>query len=264
MKVKLFQVDAFSSSTLSGNPAAVCPLDAWLPDDLMKAIAAENNLAETAYFVGSGGHYQLRWFTPEVEIDLCGHATLATAWVLFKELGVETPKLHFDTRSGELTVQRVGDLLTLNLPAAVPIPCTPPAELLPALGLQEAEVIAVTEARDYFVEVDSEQRVADLVPDFAALRKCTKVGVGITARGRDFDFVSRWFGPKIGVNEDIVTGSAHTSLAPYWAARLGKSRLTAQQGGSRKGDLTCEVAGDRVILYGRAATYLVGEIDVDA
>jgi predicted PhzF superfamily epimerase YddE/YHI9 len=158
-------------------------------------------------------------------------------------------------------VQRNGDWLAMNFPAAAPVPCTPPPELLPALGLQEAEVL---EARDYFVVVDSERRLAELAPDFKALRGCTKVGVGVTARGRDFDFVSRWFGPKIGIDEDIVTGSAHTSLAPYWARRLGKSRLTAQQGARRKGDLVCEVAGDRVILSGRAATYLVGEIDVNA
>ncbi|WP_322009358.1 PhzF family phenazine biosynthesis protein [Paraburkholderia sp. J12] len=259
MKLKIFQVDAFSSRTLEGNPAAVCPLDDWLPDEMLKAIAAENNLAETAFFVGHGGRYQLRWFTPQVEVDLCGHATLATSWVLFNELSVPEDRLRFSTRGGELSVRRSGALLAMDFPGTMPRLCTPPAALLPALGIERAEVL---EARDYVVVVDSEEEVARLVPDFAALRECTKFGVSVTARGEAFDFVSRWFGPRIGVDEDIVTGAAHAWLAPYWAGRLGKTVLTAQQGSTRKGQVGCEVTGNRVLISGYAATYMAGEIHV--
>ncbi|WP_233888800.1 PhzF family phenazine biosynthesis protein [Paraburkholderia flagellata] len=259
MKLRIFQVDAFSSRTLEGNPAAVCPLESWLPDEMLKAIAAENNLAETAYFVGHGGRYQLRWFTPQVEVDLCGHATLATSWVLFNELSVPEDLLQFSTRGGELRVRRAVDQLAMDFPGTMPRPCTPPPALLPALGIERAEVL---EARDYVVVVDSEAEIARLAPDFAALRECTKFGVSVTARGEAFDFVSRWFGPKVGVDEDIVTGAAHAWLAPYWASRLGKPILTAQQGGVRKGQVGCEVVGDRVIISGHAATYMAGEIYV--
>jgi len=260
VQLKLFQVDAFSSNTLGGNPAAVCPLDAWLPDEMLQAIAAENNVAETAYFVQLGeGRYHLRWFTPEVEVDLCGHATLATSWVLFEELAVESPMLTFETRGGELTVSRKGDVLAMDFPATRPVPCEAPPELLRALGIPAAEVL---EARDYIVVVEDEAQVAALTPDFGLLKGCTKFGVSVTARGRATDFVSRWFGPRVGVNEDITTGAAHAWLAPFWAERLGRLTLTAVQGGKRKGHLSCEVVGDRVILSGRAATYLSGNITV--
>jgi Predicted epimerase, PhzC/PhzF homolog len=259
MKLKMFQVDAFSSKTLGGNPAAVCPLESWLPDEMLKAIAAENNLAETAYFVGGDGRYQLRWFTPQMEVDLCGHATLAASWVLFNELSVREEQLQFTTRGGELVVRRAGLRLAMDFPGTVPLLCTPPPGLLPALGIERADVL---EARDYVVVVDSEMEIARLAPDFAALRECTKFGVSVTARGEGFDFVSRWFGPKIGVDEDIATGAAHAWLAPYWAARLGKSVLTAQQGGARKGQIGCQVVENRVIISGHAATYMAGEIYV--
>jgi phenazine biosynthesis protein PhzF family len=260
MKLKFFQVDAFSASTLNGNPAAVCPLEAWLPDDTLRAIAAENNLAETAYFVGNGADYELRWFTPEVEVDLCGHATLAASWVLFNELSLNEGQIRFNTRSGELRVTRDGDWLSMDLPARPPQVRKPPEDLLAALGLQNA--LEVLESRDYVVVVDSEELVQNVSPDFRALKECTKLGVSVTAPGRDFDFVSRWFGPRIGIDEDIVTGAAHTSLAPYWSNRLNKTILTARQGNRRFGELRCEIAGDRVILSGRATTYLIGEIFV--
>jgi PhzF family phenazine biosynthesis protein len=259
MKLKLFQVDAFSNTTLGGNPAAVCPLDEWLPDEKLLAIAAENNVAETAYFVRSGEGYQLRWFTPEVEVDLCGHATLAASWVLFNELNVEVETLHFSTRGGELRVNRRGNLLAMDFPATVPVHREAPPGLLEALGIAKAEVL---EARDYVVVVESEAELASISPDFALLKDVTSFGVCVTTKGKEFDFVSRWFGPKIGVNEDITTGAAHAWLAPYWAERLGKHTLTAQQGGKRKGQLTCEVLGERVLLIGAASTYLRGEIEV--
>ena len=259
MKLKLFQVDAFSSTTLGGNPAAVCPLDEWLPDEKLLAIAAENNVAETAYFVGSGDRYQLRWFTPEVEVDLCGHATLAASWVLFNELNVEAETLKFSTRGGELRVNRRGDLLAMDFPATEPVFREPPPGLLEALGIANAEVL---EARDFIVVVESEAEVARVSPDFALLKDATSFGVSVTTQGKEFDFVSRWFGPKVGVNEDITTGAAHAWLAPYWSKRLGKKVLTAQQGGKRKGQLTCEVLGERVLLIGAASTYLRGVIEV--
>ncbi|AMO93262.1 phenazine biosynthesis, PhzF family protein [Collimonas fungivorans] len=259
MELKLFQVDAFSVTTLGGNPAAVCPLDEWLPDEKLQAIAAENNVAETAYFVRTGDSYHLRWFTPEVEVDLCGHATLAASWVLFNELSVEAEALHFNTRGGELRVSRRGSSLAMDFPATVPRRCEPPPELLAALGIKTAEVL---EARDYIVVVKSEAEVASISPNFASLKDVTTFGVSVTAKGKDFDFISRWFGPRIGVNEDITTGAAHTWLAPYWAERLGKQVLTAEQGGKRKGQLTCEVLGDRVLLIGAASTYLKGIIEV--
>lgn len=259
MQLNLYQVDAFSTTTLAGNPAAVCPLDEWLPDEKLQAIAAENNVAETAYFVRVADRYQLRWFTPEVEVDLCGHATLAASWVLFNELNVASDVLKFDTRGGELTVRRDGGRLAMDFPATMPRPCNPPPGLLAALGIKAATVL---EARDYVVVVESEAEVAGLSPNFVALKAATKFGVSVTAQGREFDFISRWFGPRIGVNEDITTGAAHAWLAPYWAERLGRRLLTAQQGATRKGSLTCEVLGERVMLSGNAATYLRGVINI--
>jgi PhzF family phenazine biosynthesis protein len=259
MQLNLFQVDAFSATTLSGNPAAVCPLTEWLPDETLLAIAAENNVAETAYFVGAGDRYQLRWFTPEVEVDLCGHATLAASWVLFHELSTNAETLHFNTRGGELRVRRNGNQLAMDFPATMPQPCTPPEGLLAALGIKTATVL---EARDYVVLIDSEDELANLSPDFNALKAVTKFGVSVTTKGTKFDFISRWFGPRVGVNEDITTGAAHAWLGPYWAERLGKRVVTAEQGGKRKGQVTCEVLGERVILSGFASTYLKGVIEV--
>ncbi len=261
MRLPIYQVDAFSATTLNGNPAAVVPLDEWLPDATLLAIAAENNLSETAYFVSKDdGAYELRWFTPMVEVDLCGHATLATSWVIFEELGVQRPAITFKTRGGVLKVSRQGNVLSMDFPGEMPAPCEPPAALLPALGIASAK--AVLKARDFIVVVESESEVAALKPDFGTLAKCTDFGVAVTAKGSQTDFVSRWFGPKIGVDEDITTGSAHTFLAAYWSQELGKSSLTAIQGSTRKGHVTCALAGDRVILSGRASTYLVGSISI--
>lgn len=257
MKLDIYQVDAFSQHVFGGNPAAVCPLTEWLPDEQLQAIAAENNLSETAYFVRRGDLYELRWFTPEVEVDLCGHATLAAAWVLIHQLPNAPDVLRFATRSGELRVTRQGDELAMDFPAKTPQRCEPPAGMLSALGLENAEVFSTD---DYIVLVEDEAQVAALTPDFARLKGLPKRGIAVTARSSRFDFISRWFGPNVGVNEDPVTGSAHTSLAPFWAERLGKQTLRAEQGGQRRGQLRCEFKGDRVIISGHAVLYLQGTI----
>ncbi len=255
--IDIYQVDAFTDRAFGGNPAAVCPLEHWLPDATLQAIAAENNLSETAFFVDEGDHHRLRWFTPTVEVDLCGHATLATAWVIVNCLGASTSPLRFHTRSGVLTVARDGDALLMDFPSRPPRPCTPPVRLLDALGLADAPVL---EADDYIVVVEDAAIVAALAPDLRALAGLPRRGVAVTAPGSDVDFVSRWFGPNVGVDEDPVTGSAHTALTPYWAARLGRPRLEARQGGARQGRLSCELSGDRVLLGGRAVLYMQGRL----
>jgi PhzF family phenazine biosynthesis protein len=257
VKLDIYQVDAFSQHAFGGNPAAVCPLTEWLPDEQLQHIAAENNLSETAYFVPRDGFYELRWFTPQVEVDLCGHATLATAWVLIHALADAPQMLRFATRSGELRVTRKGDELAMDFPARQPQRCEPPAGMLSALGIESADVFSTD---DYIVLVDDEAQVAALTPDFSRLKGLPKRGIAVTAKSTRFDFISRWFGPNVGIDEDPVTGSAHTSLAPFWAERLGKSHLTAEQGGQRKGQLHCELQGDRVIISGKAVLYMQGTI----
>ncbi|WP_460423745.1 PhzF family phenazine biosynthesis protein [Pseudomonas sp. ZL2] len=259
MQLEMFQVDAFSATAFGGNPAAVCPLEAWLPDATLQQIAAENNLSETAYVVRNGELFELRWFTPTVEVDLCGHATLATAWVLFEQLGEQCDTLRFATRSGELRVRRDGARLAMDFPAKQPQAVAVPDGLLQALGLERIETLYRTD--DYLVVVEDQALIAGLEPDFAALAAFDVRGIAVTAAGTHFDFVSRWFGPRVGVNEDPVTGSAHTSLAPYWTERLGKRSLTAEQGGARKGQLHCEVQDNgRVIISGQAALFMRGTI----
>ncbi|MGY4493505.1 PhzF family phenazine biosynthesis protein [Pseudomonas sp. TE3610] len=257
MQLSIYQVDAFADRPFGGNPAAVCPLTEWLPDAQLQAIAEENNLSETAYFVRKGDAFELRWFTPAVEVDLCGHATLAAAWVIANELPDAPEVMRFATRSGELRVTRTEHGLAMDFPAKTPVPCEPPAGLLEALGIAKAEVLATD---DYLVVVEDESIIAGLTPDFARLKGLPLRGVAVTAASREFDFVTRWFGPNVGVNEDPVTGSAHTSLAPLWAGRLGKTLLKARQGGARKGLLTCELSGDRVIISGQAVLFMKGSV----
>jgi PhzF family phenazine biosynthesis protein len=257
VKLDIYQVDAFSQHPFGGNPAAVCPLTEWLSDAQLQNIAAENNLSETAYFVPRDDFYELRWFTPTVEVDLCGHATLAAAWVLINALADAPDVLRFATRSGELRVTREGDELAMDFPAKAPQACEPPAGMLSALGIERAEVFGTD---DYIVLLDDEAQVAALTPDFARLKGLPKRGIAVTAKSTRFDFISRWFGPNVGVNEDPVTGSAHTSLAPFWAERLGKTSLSAEQGGTRKGQLRCALKGDRVIISGKAVLYMQGSI----
>jgi len=253
-----YQVDAFTSLPFGGNPAAVCPLTAWLDDDILQSIAAENNLSETAFFVPVEDGYHLRWFTPATEVDLCGHATLATSWVMFNKLNHPGKSIRFHTRSGILTVTQQGHEYCMDFPAKSATEVEAPAGLLEALGITTG-VISVWQSDDLIVLVDDKAIIDKLAPDFNKLALFDTRGVIVTAGDKEFDFVSRWFGPQVGVNEDPVTGSAHTFLAPFWASRLGKTELTAQQGGARKGTLRC-VVGDnrRVELYGAARLMIEG------
>jgi len=258
MKIKQYQVDAFASRAFEGNPAAVCPLENWLDDDMLQAIAEENNLSETAFFVPSDKGYRLRWFTPVKEVDLCGHASLAAAHILFEQLGYSQPVITFETRSGDLFVKRNEQQLEMDFPASVPTPCAMPDALVAALGQRPIEVRA---AEDYVAVFDSEATIRALAPNFALLSQLDLRGVVVTAPcpdvdNSDVDFVSRFFAPKYGIPEDPVTGSAHCELAPYWAAALGKTRLKAKQVSKRGGSLGCEVKADRVILSGRAVTFM--------
>lgn len=260
MKIRQFQVDAFASRRFEGNPAAVCPLDSWLDDDLMQAIAAENNLSETAFFVPTGDYFSLRWFTPLAEVDLCGHATLASAHVLFEHLGYDKPVITFETRSGQLGIERKNDQLQMNFPAIKALPCAVPALLQKAIGLP---IEALLVADDYLVVLDGEADLRRLQPDQNLLGQLDKRGIIVTARGEEHDFVSRFFAPKLGIPEDPVTGSAHCTLAPYWAEKLNKTRLRARQLSQRGGDIDCEIVVDRVILTGSAVTFMIGEISLD-
>jgi PhzF family phenazine biosynthesis protein len=260
MRVPIYQVDAFTDRLFGGNPAAVCPLEEWLPDDTLQAIAAENNLAETAFFIRDGDGYALRWFTPTVEVDLCGHATLASAHVILTRLEPRRDGVAFATRqAGVLTVARQGDKLAMDFPARPAAPATPPATLAEAVGRAPSEVRA---ARDYLAIYENAAEVAALAPDFAALSRLDR-SVIVTAPGAaGVDFVSRFFAPLFGVPEDPVTGSAHCTLVPYWAKRLGKSQLEARQISRRGGALSCTLAGDRVVMAGHAVLYLEGRISI--
>ncbi|MBI4914200.1 MAG: PhzF family phenazine biosynthesis protein [Acidobacteria bacterium] len=255
MRVPFFQIDAFASAPFTGNPAAVMPLEAWLPDETLQAIAAENNLAETAFLVKEPGGWRIRWFTPEIEIDLCGHATLASGFVAFEELGVPGTSVTFQSRSGPLTVSRKDGLLELDFPSRPPRPCPVPAGLFEALGLPPGEV---QKARDHMVVLGSEAEVRTLKPDLNAFAKVEVFSAIVTAPGDSVDFVSRFFSPFAGVPEDPVTGSAHCTLVPYWAGRLGKDRLHALQVSKRGGELHCENRGERVGIAGRAVKVLEG------
>jgi predicted PhzF superfamily epimerase YddE/YHI9 len=261
MRLPLYQVDAFTDALFGGNPAAVCPLEAWLPDATMQAIAAENNLSETAFFVREGDGCALRWFTPTVEVDLCGHATLASGHVVLRCLEPQRESVSFRTRkAGVLTVSRHGDMLEMDFPARPPAPVEPAAGLLTALGGAPREVLR---ARDHLVRYDSAAEVAALAPDLAVLAKVDCWGAIVTAPGENgVDFVSRFFAPAQGVPEDPVTGSAHCTLVPYWAQRLGKTNLQARQLSRRGGALTCRLDGDRVRIAGRSILYLKGWISL--
>jgi PhzF family phenazine biosynthesis protein len=257
MKIPCYQVDAFASAVFRGNPAAVCPLEAWLPDATLQNIAAENNLSETAFTVPRGDEFELRWFTPTLEMDLCGHATLATAFVLFTEQKISSDAIRFHSRSDILTVTRDGDILTLDFPARPPQPIAVPEMLANGLGVQPTSTL---KSRDYLAVFDSAETVHALTPDFVTLKNLDCLGIIVTAPGADCDFVSRFFAPAAGVEEDPVTGSAHCTLIPYWAQRLGKNKLFARQISRRGGELFCELAGDRVHIGGQAVLYLRGEI----
>lgn len=261
--ISIYQVDAFTGELFGGNPAAVCPLEAWLPDATLQAIAAENNLAETAFFVanepGGEADYALRWFTPSCEVELCGHATLASAFIVFERLQQSLQKVGFSTKSGVLTVCRDGDRLELDLPALPATPCDAPAALVEGLGATPVETAL---ASNYLAVLESEAEVASLAPDMESLAKLHPHGVIATAPAdaEGVDFVSRYFAPSFGIPEDPVTGSAHCTLTPYWAARLGRPELEARQISSRGGVLWCQLSGERVAISGQAILYLEGTL----
>lgn len=262
----LYQVDAFASEPFRGNPAAVCPLEAWLPDPVLQSIAEENNLAETAFFVADeDGGYELRWFTPRHEVPLCGHATLASAFVIFEAMEGEAAEVRFRSRSGELRVAREGDLYTLDFPAERPGPLDePPAPLVEVPGLRPEAVLSTHEDPNHFLVLSHAEEVASFEAPLQAWEGLHPYGVVVTAAAvdSDLDFVSRYFAPSYGIPEDPVTGSIHCALAPYWAERLGRADLRARQLSARGGDIRCRVREDRVLLSGPAVLYLRGEIRV--
>jgi predicted PhzF superfamily epimerase YddE/YHI9 len=261
MRIPIYQLDAFTDRPFAGNPAAVCPLETWLPEATMQAIAAENNLSETAFFVREGERYGLRWFTPASEIDLCGHATLATAHVVFRFLAPGTRRVVFRTeKAGVLEVTSEGELLALDFPSRPPDPCEAPPALGRGLGRAPEAVLA---ARDYLAVYGSAREVEALEPDFKLLAQLDRFAVIVTAPGENgVDFVSRFFAPAMGVDEDPVTGSSHCTLIPYWAERLGKRRLEARQVSRRGGVLFCEHRGERVTIAGKVALYMTGNIEI--
>lgn len=257
MKVPIYQVDAFAEEPFEGNPAAVCPLSDWLDDSLLRDIAVENNLSETAFFVEREGGYELRWFTPENEVDLCGHATLATAYVIFEELDYEKDVLKFKTRSGELEVYKEGNYFSMDFPSRPPEPSGRDESIIAGLGIEPAYVF---ESRDYMAVYESEEQVRALDPDMSLLKKGNWTGIIATAKGKSVDFVSRFFAPGEGIPEDPVTGSAHCTLVPYWSEKLGKKNLKARQVSSRGGELVCQDLGNRVKIKGSAVLFMKGEI----
>ena len=258
MKSKIFIANAFAEKQFGGNPAAVVPLDGWMPDGLMQQIAAQNNLAETAYLVPKGKDYEIRWFTPTVEVALCGHATLASAHILFNHLGYESEEVVFHSQSGPLRVGRRKDgKITLDFPADKPVPVADDGLLERALGLKP---VALYSAKfDYMVVLDHQRDIESLTPDLDQVKRLQARGLIVTAPGLESDFVSRCFFPQSGIDEDPVTGSAHCVMVPYWASRKGKNKLSAIQWSARRGYLDCELAGDRVLMSGHAHTYLEGE-----
>jgi predicted PhzF superfamily epimerase YddE/YHI9 len=258
-RIPIYQVDAFTGRVFAGNPAAVCPLERWLDDAAMQAIAAENNLSETAFIVREGADWAIRWFTPGLEVDLCGHATLAAGFVVLGRLDPARDEVAFHSRSGPLVVRRDGARLAMDFPARPPASCEWPAALEEGLGAAPREVLR---ARDYLAIFDTEQEVRALEPRVEHFLALDALGVIASAPGRDCDFVSRFFAPKAGVAEDPVTGSAHSTLVPYWAARLGRPRLHARQVSARGGELWCEHRGERVIMAGEAVQFLEGTIEV--
>ena len=258
--IPLFQVDAFADQLFEGNPAAVCLLEDWLPDEILGAVAAENNLSETAFLVGKGTDYELRWFTPAKEVDLCGHATLAAAFVLCSRYIPEAHRVTFKSRSGTLAVERSGELLTLDFPVIQLRPCEIPEVLEEALG---TKILGCWTGMDYLVLLPDERILKAVQPDFRRLKELDTRGVIVTAPGETADFVSRYFAPNYGIDEDPVTGSAHCMLTPFWAKRLDKTRMQAIQLSKRRGHLQCELAGNRVKISGKAVMFLEGKISLE-
>lgn len=261
MTYTIYQVDAFTEKLFTGNPAAVVPLETWLPDELLQKIAAENNLAETVYYVFNGDSIDIRWFTPSIEVDLCGHATLAAAYILHTQEGFNKPIIPFySPRSGNLPVSVNGDFYTMNFPSDHFKEVSLTNELISTTSIKPIK--AFKGKTDYMLVFDSCDEIEQLKPNLSVIQTLNARGLIVTAKGRDCDFVSRFFGPQSGVNEDPVTGSAHTTLTPYWAEVLNKKSLTATQLSSRRGKLSCVLNNDRVDITGQAVLYMKGEIEI--
>lgn len=258
MQLKIYQLDAFTDKVFGGNPAAVIPLTKWLSDELMQKIAIENNLAETAFYIPAGDKFHIRWFTPTVEVDLCGHATLATAYTIFHYENYPKSIIEFTSRSGILRVEKQGDFLELDFPMDKLTETETPKALIEALGVTPKKTFKGL--TDYMLIFDNEAQIKAFKPDFKKMSEVDCRGVIVTAKGNEVDFVSRFFGPNSGGDEDPVTGSAHTSLAPYWAKVLGKNEFKARQISARGGELSCTLIGERVKISGKVAPYLIGEI----
>ena len=261
MIIPIFQVDAFTDQLFSGNPAAVCVLEFWPSDELLQNIAAENNLSETAFLKLKGNHYEIRWFTPAAEVELCGHATLAAAHVLFDHLDCKEDQIVFESLySGKLEVTKNNDFLTLNFPVDTIEPTLPPENLFKSLGKKPLEIWKGK--TDYLLYYASQEDIEELQPNFNLLQKVSARGIIVTAPGYECDFVSRFFAPFVGVNEDPVTGSAHTTLVPFWSHRLNQLIFDARQISARGGSLKCQLLGNRVFISGQARTYMVGSITI--
>lgn len=259
MNIPIYQIDAFANKTFQGNPAAVCLLDSWLPEPTMQKIAAENAIAETAFLKPLNDGYEIRWFTPEIEIDLCGHATLASAHVIARHINPALSSMTFYSQSGTLTVTVEGELLTMNFPSRPPAPSDIPQLIVDAIQIQPTEILR---SRDYVLVFESEEVIKNMNPDVAMLNQINTDpgGICVTAPGNDVDFVSRFFTPQAQIFEDPVTGSAHCSLIPYWSKRLNKKHMRATQLSERRGELICKDLGERVSISGKAITYLQGTI----
>ena len=261
MKLTIYQVDAFSNKPFGGNPAAVCPLNEWLPDELLQQIGMENNLSETAFFVKADSGYHIRWFTPEFEIDLCGHATLASAYIIKNFVEPHLVEINFTTQKvGVLKAMAKDGVYTLDFPSRVPLSCKTPDQLFSSLGISTA--VEVLKSRDYFVVLPNEEAVKNIEPDFTLMKELDAIGVIVTAKGKSADVVSRCFYPGAGILEDPVTGSAHCNIIPYWSDKLAKTKLFCKQLSPRGGDLHCELDGDRVLMSGKCVLYLEGEINI--
>lgn len=259
MKIPFYQIDAFTSQAFAGNPAGVCLLDDWLSDDILQSIAMENNLPETAFLVQRESHYDLRWFTPAVEIDLCGHATLAGGYVILEYIGHDSECVEFTSKSGRLSVEKKNNMLFLDFPSRRPKECDPPEGIDKILGSSPSQVLS---SRDLLVVFDDERVIRNMSPDLNAIAKLDHLALIATAPGNNSDFVSRFFAPRVGIPEDPVTGSAHCTLIPYWSERLNKTELHAFQLSKRGGELFCVDKVDRVSIGGKAVTYMSGTIEI--
>lgn len=259
MELTIYKIDAFAKKMFEGNPAAICPLKAWLPDEFMQSIAEENNLSETAYFVKNENNFHIRWFTPTHEVDLCGHATLASAFVIFNIIGYKENQITFESKSGLLTVNRINDSFEMNFPSRPPIQCGIPEQIIMAFDEPPVECL---QSEDYIVVFDDEKSVLNASPDISLLSTLDLRGVAITSKSKKYDFITRFFAPKYGIDEDPVTGSAFTQLIPYWSNKLNKTSLTAKQVSKRGGEVGCVYANERVKISGKAVKYMVGTIDI--